>query len=223
MKRDTAIDMRSEIPSSLDSVSCIYMIWCFASNKGYVGSAVNLGRRIRKHRASLRGKYHANRHLQSAYNLYGESSFGVFMIEDCGEGEILQREQHWIDELKSSDKNVGYNLSPVAGSRLGAKLTEEQKKNISLSIKAAVSKNPEAWKSGGHKRRGRKLSNEHVAKVVNACSKSFSLKSPRGEVFCGKNRAEFCRKNGLNKSGITMLISGKYPNNNYRGWTLASC
>jgi group I intron endonuclease len=216
MRRDEPIDLRLPIGINLDGICCIYLIWCFASQKGYVGSAVNLGRRLLKHRCLLRSGRHDNRHLQSAYNAYTEGNFGVYLLEDCKKEDLLKREQFWIDDYKSSNNCSGYNICPVAGSVSRRPVSDEQRKKISDSVKAAFTENPSPWQIAGKRRVGRKNTQEHIDKVVSACSRPFRLMSPDGHIFEGRNRAEFCREHGLNKSHICMLINGSVDS--ARGW-----
>jgi group I intron endonuclease len=220
MKRDDPIMLRECFVGDMDEVTCIYVIWCFSSGKAYVGSAVNWGRRMRKHRTGLRGNYHDNPHLQSAYNLYGENQFGVFLVETCDVADLIAREQFWIDSYASADREIGYNLCPAAGSRRGTTMTEEQKARVRAGVRKAVIEKPDAWKRGGDKRRGRKNSAVHVAKTVAACSKPFSLVSPDGKAYSGKNVAEFCRKHGLSKSAICQLQKGVRGHHSYKGWRI---
>jgi len=222
MKRHDPIMMNDVFSSRMDEICCVYLIWCFKSNKGYVGSAVNLGRRMRKHRSALRGRYHDNKHLQSAFNAYGEYQFAIYMVEDCSKDEVLKREQFWMDKYEAIDRSLGYNSCPVAGSRLGSKLSNEQRINLKVAINAAYKRNPDAWRLGGEKRKGRKLSREHVEKVVAKCSKSFLFKDPSGIIHSGKNVAEFCRNNSLSESAMCQLMKGRQGHNSHKGWSIVT-
>lgn len=100
------------------------------NGKIYVGSSVNLGRRLRLYynfsyltRASNRGmvKY-------SALLKYGYSNFELEILEYCDSEDLIKKEQYYIDLLKPN-----YNLLTIAGSLLGFKHTEEAKLKISVS------------------------------------------------------------------------------------------
>lgn len=101
--------------------SGIYCILNRQNKKAYIGSAINLGIRVRHHFRQLRSGKHGNRHLQNAFNKYGEQSFSVFVLDVIQDAtRLIGREQFYIDTFKPLGKN-GYNLAPVAGSLLGTK------------------------------------------------------------------------------------------------------
>jgi group I intron endonuclease len=92
----------------------------------YIGSAAK-GFRPRwwNHRSHLRGQWHDNSRLQRAWNKYGEAAFTFGILEPCTPEECIEREQYYIDLLSPP-----YNLAPTAGSTLGYKHTEEDKKKM---------------------------------------------------------------------------------------------
>lgn len=112
--------------------SGIYCIKNLINNKIYVGSAVNINRRIYTHKKRLVNGEHGNSKLQNAYNKH--SKFFVFEILELvnNKENLLKREQHWIDNFDSANK--GYNICSVAGSLLGRKKPkkeiEKQRKSI---------------------------------------------------------------------------------------------
>jgi group I intron endonuclease len=76
------------------------------------------------------GKHHS-RHLQYAYNLYGELNFVFEILEEILDEKLLvEREDWWIDKL-----NPEYNviLSGVLN-HLGLKRSEETRRKISASL-----------------------------------------------------------------------------------------
>lgn len=106
--------------------SGVYLIRNKVNEKVYVGSsAKSVKGRIAGHRKELRNGYHGNRHLQAAWNKYGEASFEFKSICRCEPEECIEIEQAWIDAYRSAERDFGYNLSPTAGSCLGVKHTEE--------------------------------------------------------------------------------------------------
>ena len=50
--------------------SGIYQIYNPINNKRYIGSSINIQRRLKEHKRNLRGGYHHNQHLQNAWNKY---------------------------------------------------------------------------------------------------------------------------------------------------------
>lgn len=92
------IDMKS-ITQNL-KISGIYCIINIENSKKYIGSSKNIRQRLWSHRAELRHNKHENAHLQSAWNKYGEQLFDYYVMEQCGENELLEREQWYIDTVK---------------------------------------------------------------------------------------------------------------------------
>ena len=99
----------------------IYKITNVLNNKIYIGSALHFAKRWGSHRILLRKGDHHCRHLQSAWNLYGEKSFKLEIIEYVDDRTLLiEREQYYIDTLKPE-----YNSAKIAGSSLGVIQTKE--------------------------------------------------------------------------------------------------
>lgn len=88
----------------------------------YIGSSVDVPRRVRAHKSYLRNGKHVNKHLQLAYLKYGADEFLFEKIEECGIEELVYREQFWIDKYP-----VGlYNKTREAAlPMLGRKHSEE--------------------------------------------------------------------------------------------------
>lgn len=99
-----------------------------ANGKVYVGSAVKLNKRWDNHKSDLRKNKHHSKHLQSAWNKYGQESFDFVLLEECIPEVLIMREQNWIDFFKSYDDRFGYNIAAIVGNNfLGRKHTEEAK------------------------------------------------------------------------------------------------
>lgn len=131
------------------SASGIYQIKNKATGKVYVGSAVHVCRRWALHKRQLRKGAHHSAKLQNAWNKYGEASFELTMLEVVQDlSRLCEREQYWIDLLQSA--RDGMNMSPTAGSILGAKFSEESKRRMSAAAK------------------GKKKTSQHVEKVRQA-------------------------------------------------------
>jgi len=152
----------------------VYKITHVASGKSYVGSTCQLLRRWSLHRKALRVGKHHSRHLQSAWNKYGEDAFIFEVIEIVDDvGNLIVREQAWINDLKAW--RDGYNVSPTAGSPRGVKHTAETRAKVSAAGT------------------GRTLSPGHVA-LISARAKVASLvhfHSPEARARAGaKNRGK---------------------------------
>ena len=115
--------------------SGVYSITCYGNDKFYIGSSVNLNARRSSHFSQLKNNKHTNKHLQNAYNKYGECSFVFDVIEYCNENEITRIEQKWLDFFKPYIHSVGMNNSPTACNKKGFKHSEETKKKLSILAK----------------------------------------------------------------------------------------
>ncbi len=105
----------------------IYCIRNIINNKIYIGSSVDFKNRVRLHRYDLNHNKHHSIYLQRAWNKYGEGSFVFEIIRSVEIKEhLVEYEQIFIDFFKPE-----YNMSKIAGSALGTKRSEEQKKNMS--------------------------------------------------------------------------------------------
>lgn len=111
-------------------MSCVYIIRNTRNEKVYVGSTVNVKKRWQEHRRTLRRGTHHARHLQNAWNKYGEDVFVFELVEtDVNIEVLLEREQHHLDEYA---RNVLYNTAPkVRPGFHGRHHTKETKQKIS--------------------------------------------------------------------------------------------
>ena len=147
--------------------SGIYKITNIIKNKYYIGSSINLKSRKYKHFKDLERNIHCNKKLQNSYNKHGSINFVFEIIEEVEYSEdkklfkknLLEREQYWIDEFNTV--NEGYNINPLAMSRLGSTISEEHKELLRKVNK------------GNKYNLGRKASEE----TRNKMSKSASAKS----------------------------------------------
>lgn len=114
-------------------ISGIYAIYNCANGKFYIGSAVNLGKRIAQHKSNLKNNRHPNKYIQYSYNKYGDVNFQFLIIEICNFEKTLEREQWWLDITNAYNRLKGYNARPKAESNLGKKTPEDVKLKLSLN------------------------------------------------------------------------------------------
>jgi group I intron endonuclease len=145
-------------------ISGIYQIINTVNGKRYVGSSVKVLSRLNGHRKMLVENTHFNRHLQFAWNKYGEEVFNFKVLLYCDKENLLFYEQRAI-----SVNGNGYNLSPTAGNNLGAKYSEESNRKKSKSLKghpALIGK--VAWNRGKSwsEESKRKMSKSSIGQVA---------------------------------------------------------
>lgn len=128
--------------------SGIYSITNILNNKMYIGSAINLYRRVMRHKVDLRRNEHHNSHLQSAYNKYGKTNFTYKIIELVSDKSMLIiREQNWLDFFSPA-----YNQRKIAHSSLGVTFSKEIKERMSAAQKGRTfSKEARKNMSDAHK------------------------------------------------------------------------
>jgi group I intron endonuclease len=157
----------------------IYEIKNTTNGKRYIGSAIDFQTRFKAHLNALRKNKHPNRHLQFAWNKYGEQAFVFNVILYCSSQNLLFYEQRALDVY-----NTLYNLAPTAGSQLGVHFSDEGKANISKAKKGkSITKPPP--RSDEHRAaiskalKGKKLSEETRRKMSEA--QKNTVRKPRSE------------------------------------------
>ena len=192
-----------------EKVSGIYKIVNRINGKYYVGSSLNTYVRwTNGHRRHLRRNNHENKHLQSAWNKYGEDNFNFSVVEVVASptaDKLLGVEQVYLNIAKTeTDKCYNKNFVASGGyiypkpPMSGRKHTLESKLKNSASNKIA--------QNG--------LNNAHADHTIR---KFYNTKT--GEVFEG-TRYEFCVKYPKCKNNLTWLISGNGRVKSVHGWVL---
>jgi len=148
----------------------IYKIRNLVNEKFYVGSTVNMKVRFREHRKQLRGNRHHSKHLQAAWNKYGEEKFIFEVVEQVPPEKSLQAaEDVWLLEHVEKEHcyNTGrYSDAPFRGvygaahPSFGKPVSAEQKADISRTLKEFYALAPE-----NHPRYGKVHSEESKAKM----------------------------------------------------------
>ncbi len=87
----------------------IYFIENMVNGKKYIGLSANIEKRFMFHKRRLRSGKHRNKHLQSSFDKYGEESFKFYVVEECLEDELSDKEKYWIDKLDTCNRSFGYN------------------------------------------------------------------------------------------------------------------
>jgi group I intron endonuclease len=116
---------KDNILNDFNNQSGIYLIHNLVNGKQYVGSAINLKRRLYSYYSP--SKLMDNRHISNSILKYGHNNFTVLILElvkqnDHIKVDLLSKEQYYIDLLKPV-----LNINPTAGSSLGFKHSDETK------------------------------------------------------------------------------------------------
>jgi len=128
--------INSQIITSDMKYPGIYLIINLVNNKFYVGSAKNLWQRKLSHYRDLRNQKHKNIYLQNSYNKYGSQYFINVLLEKVeSKNDLVKCEQYWIDTLDATNKEIAYNICPIAESKLGLHHSEKTKLKMSKSMK----------------------------------------------------------------------------------------
>lgn len=115
----------------------IYKITNKVNGKIYVGSTTDFCGRWNSHLDGLKKQKHPNRHLQFAYNKYGEESFEFeILLEIKNIEQLIEFEQIFLDKLLPFNDN-GYNICRLVGNggHLGVKRSNNTKQKMSDSWK----------------------------------------------------------------------------------------
>ena len=167
------------------NLSGIYQIQSkIKSNRIYIGSAINMGRRWHSHLNQLRKGNHHSRQLQRHYLKYGESDLQFSILLGCEKEDLLKCEQYFIDSYQPY-----FNTCKIAGSMLGFKFTVEAKKEMSNRMMGHIPWNKggkgllskEAIDSISKTLTGKKQSQETINKRVEKVKRTWELKRIRNE------------------------------------------
>lgn len=96
-------------------------IYCIVNNengKVYVGASSHIHNRWGQHRYDLTHNRHDNLYFQQEFNESSLERFTFEILEEVPDKvQLNEREDWWIENLKSLDPDLGYNIAKTVGGR----------------------------------------------------------------------------------------------------------
>lgn len=168
----------------------IYKIINIINSKFYVGSAVDLKRRKTRHFSELRGNKHNNRHLQAAWNKYGEQAFVFVVLEEVSaDADLLTAENVWLHAHVGQENcyNIGVDaVAPMQGMARELSPTWGRKR-LATELKA------QNWLGRTHKPESKELIRQHLIgkpKSATVRAKISATLMGEGNFWYGKERPD---------------------------------
>lgn len=111
-------------------VQAVYAIRNKATDRMYIGSAVDHAKRFSKHKNDLKKGRHHSQILQRSYDKHGSETFEFSILEYIDDRtDLLPREQVWLNFFKPH-----YNIAKFAGSPTrGLKFSAETRAKMSAA------------------------------------------------------------------------------------------
>lgn len=196
----------------MNSVSGIYLILNTRNGKVYIGKATNFKARWRRHKSDLNRNSHKNKHLQNAWNKYGEKTFQFKILEHCTVDQLNERETHHIKIYRA--RGLAYNQKD--GGEGGENPSEETRRKLSESNKLRPSFSAETRKRMSESQKGHQVTNETRYKIGSALADDWLVIDPSGIEYQISSLSEFCKQNKLSRFNMWAVSKGKQKH--HKGW-----
>ena len=185
-------------------VSGIYKIYWDNNSYFYIGKSKDLRTRKRSHLNCLKKKTHKNRIVQRVYDKYGVPIIKTLCevpIED-----LKSVEQFYLDMFCNRDNCI--NIAKYSDSNLGAVMSEEAKKKLSIRTKERLKIfNPSKGRKMSEEQRIQQSKNLNaiyeVKKSVKATKKVLDVEKQ----ICYLSIKLFCKETGLNEKYMRAIFS----------------
>ena len=217
-----------------EKICGIYMIKNIVNGKIYIGKAVDIYRRWKKHKTMLNNNKHYNKHLQSAWNKYGQENFKFSVIEICENDNFIlsNQERYYIDKYRCKNPIFGYNKTDGGDGTAGYHYTEEQKQAARERVSGernyqyGIPKSEDFKRNVSDKLKGRQspmLGKHHSEDAKQKISNASREHAKRREIYCPELDEYFCgvteaeNKYGICHANIVacckhrLLSAGKHP------------
>ena len=91
----------------------IYKITNKINNKIYIGKSINIEQRWKEHIRHSKNTFSRKKPpIHRAINKYGKENFYYEILEVCNIDELVEKEIFYIKKFDSTNKKIGYNLTP---------------------------------------------------------------------------------------------------------------
>lgn len=153
-------------------VAGIYEIRNTLNNKVYIGSSINVNKRMASHKHNLKRGAHSSAHLQASWNKSGAQAFQFKQLIACAPKDLMFYEQRIMDGYKANQPEFGYNTRLVVESCAGMKLSAAHKAKIAASVPRGenhqyfgVGLCAKAYQAAADLKRGKPMLAEQRAKI----------------------------------------------------------
>ncbi len=183
----------------------VYLITNTQDGKRYVGQTTrDPARRFCEHMTAAIAK-RSDTHLSHAIRRDGPSAFRLEVLHECKTDELDDAERSWIAQLRTDDRELGYNMT--LGGQDGAAMTIEVRLKISAGLMGhEVAASTRSQISSA--RKGMKFSAQHCARMsashvgVARGPNPDSQRAAASAVHAGKHVGpETCRRISAAKAG----------------------
>lgn len=137
----------------------IYMLKNIITGDFYIGQSIHMAHRKGCHLYELRSHRHANKHLQRAFNKYGEENFVFEVLQCCEESRLTEYEQAFVNIWKPR-----YNMCKECVR--GMRHSDETKRKISMALTGKKLPKEQCRKISEANMGKHSLSEDHLAKLV---------------------------------------------------------
>lgn len=209
---DVLNDYSTIINSNKNKIG-IYLWFNNLTKDFYVGSSINLSRRISSYfnKSYLIHPKNKNMIICKSLNKYSHDNFSLVIIEYCDKDKLIEREQFWIDNLKPT-----YNVLNTAYNSIGYKHSEESKNLMSelaksrTHIEETKSKIRDSLSGSNNPFFGKKHTEESILKIIQSKSSVVYLYNEYKELmYIFKSVSELSKFINSNHATISRFIESK--------------
>lgn len=206
----------------LKNMSGIYGIRNITNNKIYVGKTKCMYRRCHQYVYDFekRAIGHLNDYLFNAMTKSGIDNFEFFPLEFTDIDNLAERELHWMNVLRSTDRNSGYNLrldsstGMICHDSTSAKISSNLKRQWSEGVRVNHSSKMKEYWEGNDQRRS------DQSKRFSATKTRYEYDIFKNDVLCEKS----CDYSTLCVYGLKNVVSNFHRKGsnvaNHKGFTI---